>query len=100
MSELKCPFCQQELRSVIQQEGENTHTTWYCPKCELGKYKWACGNKTLWQALIDTRKALDVAVDALKWIDETYNLGMGYEAAIMEKCEIALEQIIALEQKE
>lgn len=47
-----------------------------------------------------TRKALDVAVDALKWIHETYNLGMGYEAAIMEKCEFALDQITALEQKE
>lgn len=43
--------------------------------------------------LTKTKRALDVAVDALKWIDETYNLGMGYEAVIMEKCEISLEQI-------
>lgn len=47
-----------------------------------------------------TRKALDAAVGALKWIHETYNLGMGYEAAIMEKCEFALGQITALEQKD
>lgn len=47
------------------------------------------------------QKALDVAKEALKWIHETYNLGMGYEAAIMEKCEFALEQIkTALEQKD
>ena len=47
-----------------------------------------------------TRKALEIAVDALKWIDETYNLGMGYEAAIMEKCELAQKQITPLEQKD
>jgi hypothetical protein len=60
----------------------------------------ACDEKYLHEALIRTRKALDVAVDAIKWIHETYNLGMGYEAAIMEKCEFALEQITALEQKD
>ena len=48
----------------------------------------------------ELRNKLDIAVDALKWILETYNLGMGYEAAIMEKCEFALEQITALEQKD
>ena len=39
------------------------------------------------------QKALDVAVDALKWINETYELGMGYEAEIKGKCESAIEQI-------
>lgn len=47
-----------------------------------------------------TRKALEIAVDALKWIAETFNLGVQYETPIVEKCEIALEQITALEQKE
>lgn len=91
MSELKCPFCQQELQEDVGYDGDYS-----CPNCKEPYF----GSPELWQELIRTRKALDVAVDALKWIDETYNLGMGYEAAIMEKCELALEQITALEQKD
>ena len=73
-------------------------------ECISGKRSTAGGYHWKLVSIIDaynsTRKALEIAVDALKWIDETYNLGMGYEAAIMEKCELALEQIIALEQKD
>lgn len=93
MSNMKCPFCQQELD--INMGGECG-----CPNEQCQKSVFMFGSEELWQELIRTRKALDVAVDALKWIDETYNLGMGYEAAIMEKCELALEQITALEQKD
>ena len=99
MSDMKCPFCQQELDyddllgSCINEDCEESFDM--------------VGTESLWRKVIDlkqeidrTRKALEIAVDALKWIDETYNLGMGYEAAIMEKCELALEQITALEQKD
>ena len=52
MSELKCPFCQQELRKI--------HPTYViCDNCRI------TGEDKLWQELIRTRKALDVAVDAL-----------------------------------
>ena len=93
MSDMKCPFCQQELDMNMCGECG-------CPNEQCQKSVFMFGSEELWQELIRTRKALDVAVDALKWIDETYNLGMGYEAAIMEKCELALEQITALEQKD
>ena len=93
MSNMKCPFCQQELDYLA----EDIYGGMCCVNCEKHDL---FGNEEMWQELIRTRKALDVAVDALKWIDETYNLGMGYEAAIMEKCELALEQITALEQKD
>ncbi len=47
-----------------------------------------------------TRKALDVAVDTLKWIDETYESGQELETDIWAKCQYALEQITTLEQKD
>lgn len=53
-TELKCPFCGQELvyDSGIEQ--------WCCDKCHLsGGYK-------LWQELIRTRKALDVAIETMR----------------------------------
>ena len=52
MNELKCPFCQQELRNI--------HPTYViCDNCRI------TGEDRLWQELITTRKALDVAIDAL-----------------------------------
>lgn len=89
MTELKCPFCGRELKI----SGHELHDLdLYCDKCE----PFMVGNKELWQELIRakelldiessehelchdamvkrteeldrTRKALDVAVDALKEI--------------------------------
>ena len=95
---MKCPFCQQEY---IITKGDSCFGQQRCvcrnPNCEFDGWHFPI---KLVSELICTRKALDVAVDALKWIHKTYNLGMGYEAAIMEKCEFALEQITALEQKD
>lgn len=94
MSNMKCPYCNKEIISDLclmfdkkDKDYTNGRQIYKCNKCGL------FGNKKLWKELIKTKQALDVAVDALKWIDETYNLGMGYEAVIMEKCEISLEQI-------
>ena len=95
MSDMKCPFCQQKL---VRHWGMEEPALYCCdnPKCSRG----GVATESSWQELIRTCKALEIAVDALKWIQETYNLGMGYEAAIMEKCEFALEQMTALEQKD
>jgi hypothetical protein len=97
MSELKCPFCQQKLRKI--------HPTYViCDNCRI------TGEDKLWQELIRTRKALDVAVDALKSADEYYmycakkktlqnNAGLvafGMDNTITK----ALEQITELEQKD
>ena len=89
------------------------HSTWYCPRCIAERAWYAFGNETLWQELIRTRKALDVAVDALKEYADRDNWGMGFapwledgfkDALYTEDgyktAEEALEQITALEQKE
>ena len=87
-NKLICPFCQQELKI----SGHELHDLdLYCDKCE----PFMVGNKELWQELIRTRKASDVAVDALKYIRRTNPISFHFEA--IEK---ALEQITALEQKE
>ena len=82
MSELKCPFCQQELRKI--------HPTYViCDNCRI------TGDSELWQELIRTRKALDVAVDALKLLKEKAYL-TEYAQGVVAK---ALNKITALEQK-
>lgn len=96
MSNMKCPFCQQELECM----GKYTDgsSKWLCNKCGL------FGDKKLFDEIIRTRKALDVAVDALKIIGS----GKVIEHSIMfhendNKIFIAnkaLEQITALEQKD
>ena len=80
-----CPFCGGEMI------GTNGHPIChYNPDCIIHDESVP---QELLDLLADTKKKLDIAVDALKWIDETYELGMGYEAAIREKCQFALEQI-------
>ena len=66
---LLCPFCQQELD--IDPCGEMG-----CLNAKCKKSTFLIGTKELWQELIRTRKALDVAMDALKLIkyrNENYN---------------------------
>ena len=85
MSDMKCPFCQQEL----VREGSNNY---WCKKCNLERYSPALyGSQKLWQELIRTRKALDIAkkenedkkavlnciVDMLKTLNQKYTLIMG-----------------------
>ena len=47
------------------------HSTWYCPRCIAERAWYAFGNETLWQELIRTRKALDVALCSLQDIAES-----------------------------
>ena len=107
MSDVKCPFCQQELKD--QWVGQNVaHEYFDCPKCKMN------GNPKLWQELIRTRKALEIAVDMLKEIDKTrsvanhkigtqdktLNPGNVFCWTTPDEIHNALEQITALEQKE
>lgn len=91
MSNLVCPFCQQELKYDAWNE------VYMCrnPNC---KHLLGFGTKELWQELIRARKALDVAKDALK------NIGTSYpritDIAMQDKANKALEQITAPEQKD
>ncbi len=103
MSKLKCPFCQQKLQyddllcNCINEHCEESFDM--------------VGTEMLWQKVIDlkqeidsTRKALDVAVDAIKNATEY----LGNQEPLVDVMAMnlhtdlskALEQITALEQKE
>lgn len=76
MSDIKCPFCQQELRKrhAATTDYNSMFITYYCgnPECELTTDLIGC--KEFWDILgqlIRTQKALDVAVDKLRDIDKT-----------------------------
>lgn len=64
----------------------------------------ACDEKYLHEELIRTRKALEIAVDAVKDNLSQANFTQMLDASrfhcIRTKCESALEQITALEQKD
>ena len=66
MSDMKCPFCQQELRNCC------AGVIYTCSKPDSCPHEQCYGSKELWQELIRTRKALNVAVDALKEINDRY----------------------------
>ena len=128
MSNIKCPFCQQEL--------DIWHTNrvrmYACPDLTCKGY-YMSATKDMWQELIKlmedkdlsdkigkleaeldrTRKALEVTVDALKRIDETrsgikenlhatngraLNAGNGFCWATIDDIHNALAKITALEQ--
>ena len=57
MSDIKCPFCQQEL-----QKDSDGYYTCYTDNCECMKYggNGASGSESLWLALINTKKFLDI----------------------------------------
>ena len=84
MSELKCPFCQQEL------DTSKYYIRCHNPHCNTTTEME--GTEEMWDALSLTYKALRIAVDALKSIDWC---GQDYANA-----QGALDEITALEQKE
>ena len=86
MSDIKCPFCQHELN-------DNYYLCCNNPHCN--RTSDMSGTEELWQELIRTRKALDVAVDALKLLKEKAYL-TEYAQGVVAK---ALNKITALEQK-
>lgn len=94
MSDMKCPVC----NVLLDECGDLL----YCPNdhCSWG------GNKELWQALIDTKKILDIAMDGLKRIEKLTE--PSYKNRNLEALALAvntfsgeiIEQITALEQKD
>ena len=92
MSYMKCPFCQQELEindldvQLLGCENQN---------CKHSIHYDTVGSKELWQELIRTRKALDVAIHRLNQIAE-HDCDQG----CMYVAQNALEQITTLEQKD
>ena len=92
MSELKCPFCQQELDYL----SEDIYGSRFCPNCDcLG---WVLhGNDSMWQELTTTRKALDLALGVLKGLKPEKAKGGGYwtyrTADVIKVINKALKQI-------
>lgn len=87
-SKLKCPICGTPLEYDMGYDGDYS-----CAKC--GKAKMF-GSEELWQELIRTYKALDVAVDALVYANKCLKGGCVNWETHIDK---ALKQITALEQK-
>lgn len=93
MTDLKCPFCNGELKRDYYDCGMlECHN----PKCKH-YYDDFIGREELWQELERTRKALDVAVDELTKIKvaaESVGIGFFMTAAIfaLAKIKTALEQ--------
>lgn len=101
MSDMKCPFCQQELREVYF---NGVGVGYICPNPDCKKAEKLKGNAEFWQELIRTRKALDVAVGALKRLEKELYFNNAKQTghiadSIMSIPSIALEQITA-EQKD
>ena len=68
MSDMKCPLCGSKL-SVFYGSGEELFS---CSNlsCKAGGF-YATNN--MWQELIRTRKALDLAKDTLHWYNNNYD---------------------------
>ena len=90
---MKCPFCGEKL---YDDDSDVQLFACYGSSCEnsICKKEYA-GTKELWQELITTRKALDVAIEGLKEIQDK-----GEYVNPIELAESYLDEITALKQKE
>ena len=95
MSDMKCPFCGEKL----QQTYSFNPKQFWCSNYYDHKHPINLqGTKELWQELIRTRKALEIAVDALD-AGRTLARIAGFEMLATGMDE-ALNKIKALEQKD
>ena len=96
MSDMKCPFCNKKLEP-IGTSGQFQCGTWGCD----ASFNFIA-TRDVWEYIARTRKALDVAVDALKTVRRYTAINQfapkSREAHIVAKK--ALAQITALEQKD
>lgn len=91
---MNCPFCRQELLLSSLRDGDEEHQMWHCLSCQLS------AQGKLWQELIRTRKALEIAVDMLTRITVSPETMMEPEKVVPYLADLALKQITALEQKD
>lgn len=91
---MKCPICGTPLEYDIGYDGDYS-----CAKCGRAKM---FGSEDLWQELIRTRKALKIAVDALKEYEDadSYDCNGDWCGCEYSTAHKALKEIRALEQKE
>ena len=97
MSNMKCPFCNKPLQPTLRLSDEYWCENYDCPRTNI---KWT-GSQKLWQELIRTRKALDVAKDKLDTVRQ-YHRGTAVIRPddIAAYCDRAIDQITTLEQKD
>lgn len=84
-SKLKCAFCNKDL--ILSYITDDL----CCEEC------WESATEKVWQALLQAKQDLEIAVDALKRIKEPTAWGSLYQE--QEIATDALEQITALEQE-
>lgn len=97
MNNLKCPFCNKPLQPTLRQSDEYWCENYDCPRTNI---EWV-GSQKLWQELIRTRKALDVAKDTIRHADWFFDGDYNVDAKTMHnEIKYAIKAIIALEQKE
>lgn len=94
--ELVCPFCNKKLEP-IGTSGQFQCGTWGCD----ASFNFIA-TRDVWEYIDRTRKALDVAVDALKEYEDrdSYDCNGDWCGCEYSTAHKALEQITALEQKE
>ena len=103
MSDMKCPFCGQELEETMFARGR-VFVSCNNPKCPI--MDWGGCSKQIITELIRTRKALGVAMDGLKRIEKLTE--PSYKNRNLEALALAvntfsgeiIKQITALEQKD
>ena len=101
MNDIKCPYCNKTLHCGATLKSDKYLIDLYqCANPECKSTEFLVGCKEFWGILgqhIRTRKALNIAVDALKEIkDGKIPVSLGISMDIND----VLEQITALEQKD
>lgn len=98
MSDMKCPICGKDLVEI--ELGE----CWFLACCNSKCKCKGVASDTVWEYIERTRKALEIAVDALKDNLSQANFTQMLDASrfhcIRTKCESALAEITALKQKD
>ena len=87
MTKMNCPFCNKPLQPTLRQSDEYWCANYDCPGTNI---EWV-GSQKLWQELIHTRKALDVAVEEITKIKvaaESVGIGFFMTAAIFTLAKI------------
>ena len=97
MNDMKCPFCGKSLDAVVKNQNDWIYSCGnpsceFFDDCDNYEKKHYLATPEFWQELIRTRKALEVAIDALKGID--------WCAKDYAKAQDALDKITTLEQKD
>lgn len=85
MSNIKCPFCQQELRNCC------AGVIYTCSNPDSCPHEQCYGSKELWQELIRTRKALEKAI---WWLNEIVENHRCTPISTAEKALAEIKQIV------